>query len=187
MKKRITQHNTVPTQPTNLEDIEISRYASFDRRLIATTIDLVILMLLSIPLTSLLRWLLFAGTNPFDEISQLAAGSILTITELVQILHQNGILYKHIIYHGSSIVLLYLYMIVSWKLWAASPGKYIVGAKIIREDGAPPSLWQYHLRLFGYIPSALFLFLGFFWIYFNKQRKAWHDYIANTFVVRSKF
>lgn len=71
-----------------------------------------------------------------------------------------------------------------WRRFQASPGKYLVGAKIIdaKTLGTPSNL-QVVVRLLGYIPSMLAFGLGFFWVLFDARCQAWHDKLAGTLVV----
>jgi len=72
---------------------------------------------------------------------------------------------------------------VLWHVVGCSPGKAIVGLRVVREDGHRPTLLQATLRLLGYWLSALPFFLGFFWCLFDEDRQTWHDKLAHTYVV----
>ncbi len=62
-------------------------------------------------------------------------------------------------------------------------GKLLTGTKIIK-DGKNLSFWRAFLRNhIGYMISGVFLYLGFIWIFIDKERKGWHDMVADTLVV----
>lgn len=74
------------------------------------------------------------------------------------------------------------YYIFFWSLIAQTPGKMIMGLRIVAVDGSPVTVWQSVRRFVGYIVS-LILFLGYIWILVDDRRQGWHDKIASTFVV----
>jgi uncharacterized RDD family membrane protein YckC len=76
-----------------------------------------------------------------------------------------------------------LYFVIFWAATGQSPGKMVVGIKIVRTDGSRVSWTQSILRYIGYIVSALALSLGYAWIAFDSRRQGWHDKMADTVVV----
>lgn len=88
-------------------------------------------------------------------------------------------------FNGIFILIPILYFILFWKFFDATPGKMILKIKIISTDDKTELSWKnVLLRYLGYIVSALVIFIGFFWIGFNKRKQGWHDKIAKTFVVK---
>ena len=76
------------------------------------------------------------------------------------------------------------YFVSFWVWKGQTPGKLIMGIKIIRTDSSPIT-WPYALlRYFGYILSAIILFIGFIWIAFEERKQGLHDKIADTYVVK---
>lgn len=76
-----------------------------------------------------------------------------------------------------------LYFAVFWSLIGYTPGKYVVGLRVVRLDGLRLGFWRCTLRAVCYYLSALLLFLGFIWIIFDKNRQGLHDKIVNTVVI----
>jgi len=77
--------------------------------------------------------------------------------------------------------------IVFWTIKSATLGKmlfsaYIVDAKTLGK--ASPT--QNIIRYFGYYVSMIPLFLGFFWIAFDKRKQGWHYKFAGTLVIKGK-
>lgn len=75
------------------------------------------------------------------------------------------------------------YFLFFWTLVGFTPGKAILGLKIVRKDGAKLSFIRAVLRFFAYWISALPFFLGFFWVLWDSKSRGWHDYIAGTQVL----
>jgi uncharacterized RDD family membrane protein YckC len=59
-----------------------------------------------------------------------------------------------------------------------------MGLKIVRTNGAPVTFTVALVRCLSSFFSAFVLFLGFFWIGWDREKQAWHDKIAGTIVVR---
>jgi uncharacterized RDD family membrane protein YckC len=84
-------------------------------------------------------------------------------------------------------VLAAVVIIAFWSMKSATPGKMVIGAKIVdAKTGAAPSLSQHVIRYLGYYLSMIPLFLGFIWVAFDSKKQGWHDKLAGTVVVRSK-
>jgi len=63
-------------------------------------------------------------------------------------------------------------------------GKMAAGVAIVRDDGTPLSYGRSFARWLGYLVSGLTLCLGFICAAFTHRKRALHDYIADTRVVR---
>jgi len=64
-----------------------------------------------------------------------------------------------------------------------SVGKLLTGIQIISPAGEKISFWRAAFRnLIGYKVSTLPCWLGFIWIAIDKDKRSWHDQIADTFV-----
>jgi uncharacterized RDD family membrane protein YckC len=83
------------------------------------------------------------------------------------------------------ILFYFFYNFSFWILLSATPGKLLLGLKIIDNlsGDAPISPVRAILRYIGYIPSSIIFCLGFIWVAFNENKMGWHDYIAGTQVV----
>ena len=77
--------------------------------------------------------------------------------------------------------------VVCWVKWQATPGKMIVGAKVVDADtGRPVPVARLIGRYFGYYLSLLPLGLGLLWVGLDARRQGWHDKLARTLVIRSE-
>lgn len=75
--------------------------------------------------------------------------------------------------------------LVFWHYKSATPGKQILGLKIVDASTfEKPSTGQFVLRYFAYIVSMLPLGLGFIWVIFDKRKQAFHDKIARTLILK---
>jgi uncharacterized RDD family membrane protein YckC len=144
-----------------MESSEGVRYAGFWIRLLATMIDVVVLLVITLPV---LVWTY--GLEYFDPVAMKS--------------RPMGFVEFLILYVFPPVV-----VIVLWKYKSATPGKMIVGAKIVdARTGAKPSFVQCIIRYFGYIVSTIPCCLGYLWIAFDRRKQAWHDKLAGTVVVR---
>lgn len=64
-----------------------------------------------------------------------------------------------------------------------TPGKALMGLRVVRMDGKRPNAWHAFLRVIGYFISALPLYLGYFWVFIDDRRQAWQDKLAGTCVI----
>ena len=65
-----------------------------------------------------------------------------------------------------------------------SPGKLLVGVRIVNVDGEPPGLRWGTMRTAATVISQFLFWVGYFWAFFDKQTQTWHDKLAKTYVVR---
>lgn len=76
-------------------------------------------------------------------------------------------------------------VIIFWIFKQATPGKMAISAKIVdATTGQPASNAQLIGRYFAYFVSIIPLFLGIFWVAFDKRKQGWHDKLAGTVVIK---
>jgi uncharacterized RDD family membrane protein YckC len=142
------------------------RYASFETRLVAFILDLIVLascfaLFVAFGLLQLLLRSDFGDNDPPDQA----------------------------FYVFAIILLLYfvpfvpLYFVGLWTWRGQTLGKMAVAIRISRSDGRSVDVGAALLRLIGYLFSALLLFAGFVMIAFDRQRRGLHDRLADTIVV----
>ena len=66
----------------------------------------------------------------------------------------------------------------------ATPGKMALGLKVVRPDGRPVDLGRAFGRYFAKMLSGLILFIGYIIAGFDSEKRALHDMICDTRVVR---
>ena len=64
-----------------------------------------------------------------------------------------------------------------------TPGKLILGLRIVNEQGASIGIPRAILRYLAKIVSGVILFIGYIMIGFTQKKQGLHDMIASTYVV----
>jgi uncharacterized RDD family membrane protein YckC len=63
-------------------------------------------------------------------------------------------------------------------------GKKALGIRVVGFDtGGPIGYGRATIRYFGRIVSSIVVFLGYFWMLWDKEKQCWHDKFANDVVV----
>jgi uncharacterized RDD family membrane protein YckC len=78
-----------------------------------------------------------------------------------------------------------LYNVAFWRLRGQTPGKWLLGVRVVPIAGGKLRVGRAVLRLLGYLFSALPFYLGFLWI-LGPQRRGFHDRLARTEVVYTR-
>jgi hypothetical protein len=80
-----------------------------------------------------------------------------------------------------------LYFTAFLVLWQGqTPGKRLTGVRVLRLNGAPITWWMAFERFGGYAAGLATGLLGFLQIYWDGNRQAIHDKVAETVVVKSR-
>jgi len=139
------------------DDFPSVEYAGFWIRFLASVLDSVLLLMVLVPLL-----LMFYGPG------------VLFVSE------SPGLAYDVINY-----ALPIIAVVIFWQYRAATPGKMIMDIYIVDADTLrQPSFGRLILRYLGYYVSMIPLFLGFFWIGWDKRKQGFHDKIAKTLVIK---
>jgi uncharacterized RDD family membrane protein YckC len=86
-----------------------------------------------------------------------------------------------------STVCFFGYFTLFTALYGKTPGKMLLGLRVVRYDGSKPGWATAFLRqCFGYTVSSAGILLGFIWPAFDKRQQGWHDKLARTFVVEER-
>ena len=76
-------------------------------------------------------------------------------------------------------LLIAVYNVAFWRTIGQTPGKWLMGIKVVPVEGGRLRLGRAVIRLAGYLVSALPFYLGCLWI-LGPQRRGWHDRLAGT-------
>jgi uncharacterized RDD family membrane protein YckC len=80
---------------------------------------------------------------------------------------------------------LYFTLFLAW--WGGrTPGKSLLGIRVVRLSGEPLGLWEAFERFGGYAAGLATGLLGFVQLYWDPNRQAIHDRVARTVVVRTR-
>ncbi len=135
-------------------------YAGFISRLLAYTIDLIIVVVSLIGI----GWVMRTAAEIFQMDFIIVSVFWIAVA---------GVL---------SFLFMAVYYVFFWSLTGQTPGKMIFGVRVVSVDGGRVSIWQSIRRFVGYLISFI-LYLGYLWILVDDRRQGWHDKIANTLVV----
>jgi len=154
-------------------------YAGFVSRLIAFTVDLLILSIVIMFLT----WFVPTSISMMQlRPDELIGRHFPYISNFFELIYQSftnlgttwGIF-------GIISIILYYSLFVSFA--GQTPGKALLGLRIVPISGQKISFNRAMFRYLLYYLSALPLGLGFIWILIDDRRMAWHDKIARTYVL----
>ncbi len=67
-----------------------------------------------------------------------------------------------------------------------TPGKWIVGIRVVGADGLPLGRWKALGRGAAYFLSAAPFRLGFLWALVGRDRRAWHDWLSGSRVIEAR-
>jgi uncharacterized RDD family membrane protein YckC len=150
------------------------RVAGFWRRLAAGVVDLSILafcfVLLDVMVSLILR-------HPLPKLAQLGPDYLVDVAVNGDALAVTGLVVLGI--------LGFLYFFIFHAVRGMTPGKRLFKLRVIDGFGRRPSLGRSLVRTAAYLPSALLLALGFVWIGFDREKRGLHDWLADTYVIRS--
>ena len=162
-----------PTVP-EVDSLE-GQYAGFVTRAIAFVIDILIINVSVLAITGVVMLILnffyqlymlmpLAPNERIDNFSSWISGIVALL---------------------ALIIMLWLYPTVFWMINGQTFGKRIMGLRVVRMSGEEMTFFRGLIRVFGYLVSALALFLGFIWVIFSDKRRGWHDMLAGTCVIYS--
>jgi uncharacterized RDD family membrane protein YckC len=145
------------------------------RRLCAALLDALLLA----PVLWLLGFLVF-----FVAGYRAPLGPVLSVESLLELLLDSGGALHGFL--GVGLVILLLYGFLFLTTTGATPGLRVLGLRVISVYGQRPEWWRMLLRCGGVVLSVLLLGLGFLWMGFDREKRGLHDWMAGTYVIRSK-
>jgi len=77
-----------------------------------------------------------------------------------------------------------LYFGLFWTLTGRTPASRWLGIRVVDIHGLPPKPGWTALRLLAHFLGGLPIALGWIWAMFDLERRAWHDHVSRTYVVR---
>jgi uncharacterized RDD family membrane protein YckC len=66
-----------------------------------------------------------------------------------------------------------------------TPGKRMMGIRVVRVNGEPIDFTTALIRYVGYYINTFVIGIGWLWALFNDKHQGWHDLLAGTYVVRA--
>lgn len=163
-------------------------YPSFFKRIITSTMDLLVVSVIFTPLTSWINKVIFMEKygqvlleHDVDVRDSEALMNLFSQPEMAQYANFSSameIMLPMIVVH---MLTLAIYFIGSWHYIGATPMKYMLGMKIVdSETGEKPKLMNLIWRFIGY---SLFI-IGLWSIIFTQKKQALHDKLGKTVIVK---
>jgi len=84
---------------------------------------------------------------------------------------------------AASVLLVPAYHVLFWTVAGKTPGKWLLGLRVVTSEGGAIRPGRALLRFVGLTISIAPLLAGVFAMLFDRKRRAWHDRIAGTLVV----
>jgi uncharacterized RDD family membrane protein YckC len=150
------------------------RVAGFWQRLAATIVDAVVLSGVLLVLGTLTALVL---GHPLPRPSQLGPDYV------VDMAVNGGGLAVALLVMAALVAFAYFFLFTA--LRGQTFGKHLLHVKVIDAFGERPSLVRALVRTLAYGPSLVLLALGFLWIGFDREKRGLHDWLADTYVVKS--
>jgi uncharacterized RDD family membrane protein YckC len=142
------------------------RYAGFWIRFVAALIDGIILGFTSAVLQALLV-LPTVGLNA----SRITTGASIAVVGVAYLIG----LVLAVTYEGLFV----------WR-FGATPGKMVLGLRVVRPDGGPISLGRAIGRYFAKLLSGIILGIGYIMAGFDREKRGLHDMLVDTRVIRKQ-
>lgn len=80
-------------------------------------------------------------------------------------------------------------LVYNWYFWThnrgQTPGKSLMGVRVVSTNGREISLLQAVVRYIGYYLNTAVFFLGWIWAAFDNEGQGWHDKLAGTRVEKA--
>lgn len=167
------------------EDYEGPRYAKFNDRLFASAIDTALIFILLTPVFAYTNDWVMGSVNAEQVFNQ--ARQIGVPEDAAKHISDSGVI--GLMFKNSFVQFLIsgVPLIAFWAAFQTTPGKFLIGMKIIDVDtGKAPEFHQLLIRYGAFLISLTPFFLGFVWAAFNRKKQAWHDMVADTAVVYTR-
>jgi uncharacterized RDD family membrane protein YckC len=81
-------------------------------------------------------------------------------------------------------IVLFWFNLHFWRRGGQTLGMRAWRLRLINDNKGPLTLMQCLVRFLVAIGSTLVFFLGYFWVWFDKEGLTWHDRYSNTRIIR---
>jgi len=147
-----------------------SHYGGFWRRFVAFSTDKLILATIGFMMFLLGSVAFGLGISPSDLAED--PESLFALGLQVMAIYQAITIFLDMVYftyfHGTT---------------GQTPGKRLMGLRVVGDTGEPITLGTAFLRWVGYIVSFVPKFMRFLWAGADRRKQGWHDKIAGTVVI----
>lgn len=169
---------------------EDSVYPNFSKRMLSSVIDLMLLCLFFLPIWHYLALIIYAGPPPSAHLRNIMNESIKNNIPFYQNPEYNNFISENLwpllTEKCIPLILITPIMLWCWTKYKTTPGKALLSLRIANAtDLKNPSFFQLVIRVISCAISVLPLGVGFITTLFNKENRAWHDFLSGTVVVKS--
>lgn len=184
------------------KDVNGVVYGTFNERIFATIIDLMLLIVILSPLEGMIFSVIYSGSmTPSQELNLIIARKVEAFgnatpsfsdfaniySQSLDELKKTREIWALFLEKFMDLFILLGLIMFFWIKKQATPGKMLLSLKIVDEKTlGEPSIFQYIMRMFGYFLSCLPFGLGLVNVALNKRKRAWHDFLAGTVVIKVK-
>ena len=163
-------------------EAETVKYADINARALAACVDVLLLFCLLNPLFQLVNAKVGVDAVLLGQMQ--AAGSVAQMMTIIWSFPFIDVWLLERLFEFCVMGALFVSVQI---IWGTTPGKWLLGLKIVRVNTLEPIVWwRYVLRFVGYFAALLPLMIGIFWISFNRERRGWQDYVAGTVVIHTR-
>lgn len=169
----------------------------FFKRGLALCFDLVIILMITTPISSLLIKFMYHNDFPLEVIYKAIPAvpdpnetfssllkKIFANPDVVEYFAHEHVLAKTLIDQLTQLAIFATYFLFFWHKFQTTPGKMLFRLKVVDEQTLlKPTFVQLFLRALGFVISLLMLGFGFIICIFNKEKRCLHDYMARTKVI----
>ena len=143
-----------------------ARWGGFFRRVCAFVVDLIVILVLALIMGLLFYIAYKVGLSAHDR-----SVTVENIKPLFIFLSWGGI------------GLTTIYFVLFHGMEGKTIGKWLLGLKVVGKEQGIITFRRAFLRWLGTVGFAP-LALGFLWVLWSREKRAWHDYLAGTWVSR---
>jgi uncharacterized RDD family membrane protein YckC len=162
-----------PKCPACDEPLQPVKAAPLHRRIAAAAIDAAILL----PTAGLLNWLLLVVVD-----AEPLLGDAEGVDALLRTMELDPfVVLRRVV---PFLVMMGLYVGLFWALKGRTVGGRVLGLRVIDWRGHTPHPAIVALRVVAHVGGLLVFGLGWIWTAFDVEKRAWHDHISRTYVVR---
>jgi uncharacterized RDD family membrane protein YckC len=164
------------TDPSESQADLQGQYAGFVSRLIATLVDLGVISAVNVILAwAAIELLAYIGVDVRN------CPDLDSDTPILGFLCHGALAAAVLVGTWGPVV----YAVFFWSTTGQTPGKAVMGVRVVRLDGKPMGFWTAVRRVVGYGLSLATVGIGFLVILADDRRQGWHDKIAGTCVIYS--
>ena len=165
-----TDLDGAPVSPTGSDVVHV---AGLWRRATALLVDAACLT----PAIVLLGWLAFKVTG-------IRSPTEIRFESVLELFLEGGSLFYSLLTMAVVIMMIYGFLFIVTT--GATPGLRLLRLRVINIYGDAPEWWRVLVRGLGLVAGTALLGLGVVWVGFDREKRGLQDWLAGTYVIRSR-